>query len=281
MLYENRNLAEIDSLYIPIKIICTDKDYIKSAITRATNNQTAVTKEELEALTDFQRKLEDFYVALDLGLVYERRTNQYKNSSVVHNSVVSIEIQVKVFASMVLDSPHIVSGNYGKLLKDYKSDIFVDEHNLLPYYVSALIYSKLLNLFDDLRIHDTYWRYRYYLIMLYKYIVTESMLPSLFKKKPLDKYCNMLIESVKDEEEILSVFNTAIEILNSNDLDLSNRKLQELKSTTDKLKDYVRQNFFKKKKDEKITIEVDDCLISSEKDVPIKNVARQLTLFEL
>ncbi|RXK07321.1 AIPR family protein [Halarcobacter bivalviorum] len=283
VLYNNRHLENLDSLYIPIKIISTDKDYIKSDITRATNNQTAVTKEELEALTDFQKKLEDYYSAMDYGLLYERRTNQYKNSSISHNKIISIETQVKIFASMILDMPHIVSGNYGKLLKDYKNDFFKESHNLLPYYTSSLIYSELLNLFTNLRINEKYWRYRYHIIMIYKYLITKSKMPSIKKKKPLETYLNKIIESTKDNDLMFETFNLAITYIESNELsfDLSNRKLQELKSTTEKVLELI----YKKNLDVNIESIEDEVVI--EKSDEFSNINekksehKQLNLFEI
>lgn len=283
VLYNNRNLENIDSLYIPIKIISTDKDYIKSDITRATNNQTAVTKEELEALTDFQKKLEDYYNALDHDLVYERRTNQYKNSLIQHNKIISIETQVKVFASMILDMPHIVSGNYGKLLKDYKEEFFLETHNLLPYYASSLIYSELLGLFDNLRINEKYWRYRYYVIMIYKYIITKSKMPSIKKKKPLELYFNKIIEATKNEALMIDTFNLAISIIESEELnfDLTNRKLQELKSTTDKILELIYKESFNnnlEKTETEVNEEKHEIIVNINKE---KIEQKQLNLFEV
>lgn len=85
VLYENRNVFGIENMHIPIKIIVTEDSEIKSKITRATNNQTAVDAVELEALSEFQRNLEYFYESLpndNYKLYYERRTNQFKNSYV-------------------------------------------------------------------------------------------------------------------------------------------------------------------------------------------------------
>lgn len=85
ILYQNRELPEINKVYIPIRIIATDDDEIKNEITTATNNQTAIKKEQLAALSDYQRNLEQYYNTYpDNGfkLYYERRTNQYNQMPV-------------------------------------------------------------------------------------------------------------------------------------------------------------------------------------------------------
>lgn len=284
VLYNNRHLDGINTLSIPIKIISTDKESIKSDITRATNNQTAVTKEELEALTDFQKKLEDYYNALEYGLLYERRTNQYKNSFIPRNKIISIETQVKVFASMVLDMPHIVSGNYGKLLRDYKEEFFSDEHSLLSYYTSSLVYSKLLDLFDDLIINEKFWRYRYHLLMIYKYLVTRNKVPSYNKRKTIDSYFNKIIDSLNQNEKVLKYFKEAIDILESSELnfDLTNRKQHELKSTIDEILVFIKEKYFRNQVEETEDEIKSITDISNLNDIKNKKIEhKQLNLFEI
>ena len=45
----------IDELIIPIRIIATKDENLKNDITRATNSQTAIKKDQLEALSTFQK----------------------------------------------------------------------------------------------------------------------------------------------------------------------------------------------------------------------------------
>lgn len=103
-------------------------DYdIKSQITRATNNQTAVGIEQVEALSEFQKNLELFYNALqqdEFKLFYERRTNQYGDTDIEGYRIINIEAQIKVFAAMFLNKAHQVSGYYGKLTKNMEGRIF-------------------------------------------------------------------------------------------------------------------------------------------------------------
>lgn len=79
VLYENRNLAGIDELLIPIKVIGTKDDITRNNITKATNSQTSIKPEQLEALSDFQKNLETYYSTFEgeRRLYYERRTGQY------------------------------------------------------------------------------------------------------------------------------------------------------------------------------------------------------------
>lgn len=246
VLFHNRHL-NLDNLDIPIKIISTNDHDIKSDITRATNNQTSVSIEELEALTVYQKRLEDYYIAMGNKVFYERRTNQFRNKSIEKNKIISIEIQVKVFSSMVLDLPHIVSGNYGKLLKDKKLEIFNTVHNVIIYYTSALAYSRLLNLYDDLYIDEKYWKFRYHILMIFKYLVTSQKTPNLKAKNEIEKYCNNLLSVCNDQEKFKSIMQESVNVLTSDllNIDLVDRKSAELKSNTDILYNYLREKFSK------------------------------------
>ncbi len=61
VLYNNRDSENIKKVNIPIKLIATTDDDIKTRITLATNNQTPIKKEQLASLTQFQRRLEQYY----------------------------------------------------------------------------------------------------------------------------------------------------------------------------------------------------------------------------
>lgn len=95
ILIENIGVAEkIDDLIIPIRIIATKDENLKNDITRATNSQTAIKKDQLEALSTFQKKLEEYYKTYtnDDNLVYERRTGQYRDSGIPKNRIITIAI---------------------------------------------------------------------------------------------------------------------------------------------------------------------------------------------
>jgi AIPR protein len=84
VLYNCKNFGGIDNLQVTVKIIVTDKDDVINSIIKATNHQTPVKKEELEALSAFQKKLEQYYDSYEYSdagerLYYERRSKQYQD----------------------------------------------------------------------------------------------------------------------------------------------------------------------------------------------------------
>jgi len=244
VLYESRNLTGIEEVYVPLKVIVTDNQELKSKITRATNNQTAVGVEELEALSNFQRELEMYYNALqEAGLVlyYERRTNQYRGKNIEQYRVVSIESQVKSLAAMFLEEPHLVTGYYGRLNKKMGTKtLFNPEHSFSPYFTSALTYFSIEELFDRNVLDKKYRRFRYHLILLFKLQVAGWQTPHLNNKKKIDSYCDKIIEALKDPIKKEETFIKAIEILKNCIKDFGDRKVTEKKDTTESLTKYFK-----------------------------------------
>jgi hypothetical protein len=104
----------LDEIVIPVKIIETDDndDEVRNAIIRATNSQTEVQKELLSALSEFPKRLEEFYKHqssisnVQDKLYYERRPGQYNDSDIKSRFIIKVGDQIKTFSAMFLDLPH-------------------------------------------------------------------------------------------------------------------------------------------------------------------------------
>lgn len=237
ILYENRELAEIDNVYVPIRIIATDDDEIKNEITTATNNQTAIKKEQLAALSDYQRNLEQYYNTYpDDGfkLYYERRTNQYNQLPISKNKIVSISTQIKVFSSMFLDMPHAVSGFYGTVVKKSEGQIFKLNDKLIMYYASALAFYKLESYFKNGTLDSKYRRAKNHMLMLFKLVMFNNDLPR-FNSAEMERKCQRMVDYLNSGN--VEIFNDIIGVMKNNPdkFDISDRKLFERKETTENL----------------------------------------------
>lgn len=238
VLYECRNEEGIEKVYIPVKIIETDNNKIQVEVTRATNNQTEVETEQLEALTEYQKELEQYYSAIakkkEDALYYERRANQYKKDRINPSNIISIENQIKDFASMFNEKPHIVSGYYSKLLKGLGSEIFDPQHKPIMYYTSALAYSRLMKLYNEQIIDNKLWRFRYHIIMIVKYAINKKTVPQT-NGKDIEKYCRSIIDVLEDDEKSKNIFLECQDFLFSLDeeIKISNRKSSEKRATTE------------------------------------------------
>lgn len=241
ILYQNRELYEIDKVYIPIRIIATEDDEIKNEITTATNNQTAIKKEQLASLSNYQRKLEQYYDTYpDNGfkLYYERRTNQYNQMTIPKNKIVSISTQIKAFSSMFLDIPHAVAGFYGTVVKKSEGEIFNLSDKLIMYYASALTLFKLEYYFKNGTLDTKYRRAKNHILMLFKLVVFNNEIPK-FNSADMERKCQKMIDYLNEND--IGIFEDIIKIIKDNPekLDISDRKLFERKETTDILRNLI------------------------------------------
>lgn len=251
VLYECRNFNGIEKVYIPVKIIETDNNKIQIEVTRATNNQTEVEIEQLEALTEYQRDLEQYYLAMSKGknnaLYYERRVNQYKKDRFNPLDIINIENQIKDFASMFNEKPYIVSGYYSKLLKELGKEIFDPTHRHIMYYTSALAYRRFIELFNEQQIDNRLWRFRYHIIMILKYAVNRKSIPQM-NGKDIDKYCEAIIDTLNNKEESKKYFKECQDLLLDLDseIKISNRKSSEKRSNTEIILDEVGYRYLQR-----------------------------------
>jgi hypothetical protein len=152
-----KNVSNIDDTIILVKIIETDNDNIRNEIIKATNSQTEVQKELLAALSDFNKKLDEYYEIQKSGhqkpLYYERRPGQFLRQDVIKNRIIKIRPQIKTFTAMFLDEPHNFSYFDKKLIDRIGNDIFANSHYPIPYYTSSWAFYQLNYLYKKLKIY--------------------------------------------------------------------------------------------------------------------------------
>lgn len=246
ILHECQEVDGVDNVHIPIKIIVTNNDDIKTEITLATNSQTAIKTEQLEALSLYQKELENFYCSsqtLNFSLYYERRSQQYNSSDVKKNQIITIPIQIKAFASMFLDCPHLVSGYYGSLVEKFSDKMFAKDHPYIAYYICGMAYYRIEQHFrNDLK--TDLKKARFHLMMLAKMLAIGIETPH-FNSRSMSSMCDNLEKTLKDERKSLKLFKDAEEIFLASGIDLEKRQYKS-ESETELLINKV--NEFKQKK---------------------------------
>lgn len=243
ILYTNRNLDGIDDLMIPIRLIGTNDETIRNRITKATNSQTSIKPEQLEALSDFQKNLEVFYNTFDEKdrLYYERRTGQYRTTPIQNTRIVGIPKQIKSITAMFLNNPHGVSGSYGSITKLIGDKIFNPDDNKLVYYTSSLTLYKIERLLSDGFIDKKYYKSRYHAIMLFRIYISGEKVP-YFNENKMDGYCKKILDVLKDDMECQKIFKKIVDfIVSLDELDINDRKTFERKETTDLLLNKIKK----------------------------------------
>ncbi len=237
VIYNARLLRGIDKMSIPTRIIVTENEEIRNDVIRATNNQTQVKPEELEALSDFQKFLEMFYSTTkdDLQLFYERRSKQFSNNpSIIKTRIITIPNQIKSFAAMFLEEPHSVSRFYGRITKLLGTKIFLKDHKPIIYYTAALAFFRLDQKFRNFDLDSKYKKCRYHLLMILPYVVQKTSKPQ-FNSNKIEEYCDKIIEELKTTDSSTRLFKKITDIVDKSGVDINNRDTFKLQSTNESL----------------------------------------------
>jgi len=243
VLYNSRGSQNINKVNVPVKLIATTDDEIKIRITLATNNQTPIKKEQLASLTQFQRRLEEYYNSYDgdSKLYYERRAKQYNSdNNVLKSRIITVSYQIKSFVAMFLDEPHNVTSFFGlivKKLNDEKIKVFRENHKYSPYYTSSYAYYKLENLFKKGLIDPSYKKVKFHLLMLFRVLNEPNTIPP-FNSKKMDDYCQSLLNILNNPAKCLEAFNQCIKIVDESGFNKLDKQDVKLVSKTRTLLDY-------------------------------------------
>ena len=219
VLFNNRDEIP-ENTHIPVKLIVSPEDVLKNQITKATNRQTVVKLEELSALTDFQKSLEQYYNAIEEEhrLYYERRSQQYRSFLDADDSpdkikVVTVSNQIRAFSSMFLDRPHQASRYYGTLLKDVENRIFVNGHFPIAYYISAYTFFQISEVFLRRKYIDSKYRpFKYHLLGILRMQIAGTATPNMTSNR-FEKYCERIREELWDEKKLTEAINNACQLL--------------------------------------------------------------------
>lgn len=216
VLFNNKDFLD-ENVCIPVKLINAPEANLKNQVIKATNRQTVVKPEELAALTDFQKTLEQYYEAIpeEYRLYYERRSGQYRAVSDLEKiRIISISYQIRAFASMFLDRGHQASRYYGTLHKEIENRIFVDGHSPLGYYISSYALFKIDAALRRHLIDNKYRPFRYHLLGIMRMQESGVDIPAM-NSRQFEENCVLLKEILWNDERCLQSIQVACAMLDS------------------------------------------------------------------
>lgn len=203
-------------LFVPIKLIHTVSEDVAQSVIKSTNKQTNVEENDLLALTQFQRDLEDYYTGIEgeSKLYYERRAKQYAGDSGIEKGrIVTIGSQLKCFASMFLDSPNQASRYQGTLLKTVKDRVFQPKHKPEPYFVSALAAYRFESTLRKLTNDERNIRpFKYFLLFAFRVRYETDDFAGAGNKN-VATYCNNLRKHLADATKSKAAFDEGVTIV--------------------------------------------------------------------
>jgi hypothetical protein len=179
VLFDNKELLD-SSVVIPVRIIATNDEEVIASIVKATNRQTEVKEEQLIALSDFQKKLEAYFLTFPepQRLFYERRSRQYNSGSGVEKTrIITLTTLIRAYASSFLEEPHRTTRTYGALLQQIGKSIFGPEDRLEPYYYAASAHYRLEYLFRNGTVPASAKPARYHILMAARLLMHSAPLP--------------------------------------------------------------------------------------------------------
>jgi hypothetical protein len=146
-------------------------------------------------------------------LYYERRSGQFAEESVEQTRVVTKLIQMKAFAAMFLDVPHISSRFPGELYELSPEKIFRSGHKLESYFASALCWYRLDVWLRTGRIDSSLKPSRFVMMNVFRRVALPDMQPGDLSTKSATTYANKLIEILSDDIVSLQYFEKAAAIV--------------------------------------------------------------------
>ena len=208
----SENLSNLsDDMWISVKFVITQNDDIIQNIVKATNSQTEVEEIQLLSMNEYQQELESFFATYDTytKLFYERRNGQYRdNPEALPVKIINPELQMKCFASIFLQIPHIASRFSGKL-QDENKLIFLTNDNPIMYYTAALLNYHVELAFLNEEIKQAYYKFRYHIQMLIASEVWKNEKQPQRNSRKMQPYCEILISQIENDTSFKKLLRKA------------------------------------------------------------------------
>ncbi len=208
----SENLSNLsDDMWISVKFVITQDDDIIRNIVKATNSQTEVEEIQLLSMNEYQQELESFFSTYDTytKLFYERRDGQYRgNPEALPVKRINPELQMKCFASIFLQIPHIASRFSGKL-QDENKQIFLTTDNPIMYYTAALLNYHVELAFLNDEIKQAYYKFRYHIQMLIASEVWKNEKQPPRNSRRMQTYCEILISKIENDTDFTKLLQKA------------------------------------------------------------------------
>ncbi|WP_084490752.1 AIPR family protein [Sphingobium ummariense] len=168
IVFEHQHLLQ-ENTSLPVKLIEAENRDLVNEIVRATNRQTEVKDEAFAVLSEFHKKIERFFLSTEVDsshkLVYERRKRQYADTTFTAQNVITLTVLTNAFVSCVLENPVDANDYYGVLLTRYQDRMYVEEHSLWPYLISAVILREIEKLCIG-KARPVLWKFRFIIALL-------------------------------------------------------------------------------------------------------------------
>lgn len=243
VLYDCRDSFD-KSMMVPVRVISTRDEEVIGSIIKATNRQTQVKEEQLLALTEFQKKLEEYFKSFDNGkkLFFERRPCQYNNVAGIEKTrIITRPNLMQAYTAMILEEPHRVTRSTAGIREQVGKSIFGEDHRLEPYYLSALALYRLEFFFRNQLVESSLKPARHHILLAFRLLANPKAPPAKANSHEMARYCNELMPKLWDATVAEGLFSTATKTIRELAGDVIDRDSIRTLSFTDRLKQHFRK----------------------------------------
>ncbi len=248
VLFANRDALERNAdVQVPTRIIQTDNEELITEIVTATNSQTQVRPDELNARAVAERHVEKYFAAQPTprNLLYERRSKQYDSKGdVIKARVVDRYTLVRATAAVFTDEPHLSTGYPMQLLSrlsgakqsrdGHRLVFFSDSDEPLVYYAAASAYYRLDLFLKTFRLEARFKPARWYLLTAARHLALDGSPPGFHERK-FRAWAKPFVEAVWSDTEGLALFNKAAGVIDESGLTLTRTALRNASAAQDLL----------------------------------------------
>lgn len=218
-LFENRSHLD-DQVNLVIKFIESPESDVSSAITSATNSQTAIPKESLLSLRDKTKQIQKIFNIQNKdinieNIYFERREGEYKDKEYKFTKIFDLREVARCYSAMFLGAPHN-SARYVKLIfsSENEGKLFNDTDSELYYYVSVLALYKYQALINGKKIDaNNYNKLRWHVIYIFKFLCHNSMEAPKPNSRKASAYAEKMIKILNTKDRHVEIFKTAQTII--------------------------------------------------------------------
>jgi hypothetical protein len=215
VLYDSRDQVD-KTVMVPVRVISTRDEDVIASIVKATNRQTQVKEEQLLALTEFQKSLEEYFKSFENGkkLYYERRSCQYNNAPGIEKTrIITRPNLIQAFTAMILEEPHRATRSIARVRDSIGKAVFGSDHRLEPYYLAALALYRLEYLFRNQSVESYYKPARHHILLAFRLHANPEPPPPRANSHEMARYCEALMPLLWDATEAEQRFRSATTVI--------------------------------------------------------------------
>jgi len=242
-------LLVAQKVFVPTRLIQTVDEDLITAVVTATNSQTQVRIDELDARAQAERHVEKYFAATEppRNLLYERRSKQYENKgNIVKARVVDRYTLVRATAASFLAEAHLATGYPMQLLSRLagarrSEDIgqrvllFKDADEPIVYYVAASAHYRLDLFLKTARVDAKFRPARWHLLMVARHLVIPGAAPT-FDNKRFRTWVTPFVDAVWDDVEGPALFVRAAKVIEMAGVDVTRSSLRNASATQEILR---------------------------------------------